>query len=217
MKITLSKSQWQLIGNKAGWIKKAQSAVTQTKKECPRCHGAKSVETKTKDLGTLEYCCHTISCPMCSGKGYIAKEDLDSYYHSMGIIPCPHKTAQLNQEDNIDKQQVIQKQEEIIKQEKLQIAKTILQQLGGNKFVVMTGAKNLTSIGNGLSFRLPGHGFTKNGINYVKIILAPSDTYNIELGKIRGTTYKIINTINDVYFDQLQEIFTRETGLNTHL
>jgi len=123
-----------------------------------------------------------------------------------------------DQEDaDIDKQQKVQKQEEEIKQEKLQIAKTILEQLGGNKFVAMTGAKNFISLGNGLSFKLPGAGFTKNGINYVKIILTPSDTYNIEFGRTRGTTYKVIDTANDIYFDVLQEVFTRETGLNTHL
>jgi len=123
-----------------------------------------------------------------------------------------------DQEDaDIDKQQKIQKYEEELKKEKLQIAKTILEQLGGHQFVVMTGAKNLTSLGNGLSFKLPGAGFTKNGINYVKIILDPSDTYTVEFGRTRGTEYKIINTLNDIYFDVLQEVFTRETGLNTHL
>jgi len=123
-----------------------------------------------------------------------------------------------DQEDaDIDKQQKVQKQENEAKQEKLQIAKTIIEQLGGNRFAAMTGAKNFTSLGNGLSFKLPGAGFTKNSINYVKIILDPSDTYTVEFGKIRGINYKVINTLNDVYFDQLQEIFTRETGLNTHL
>ena len=98
------------------------------------------------------------------------------------------------------------------------IAQTILQQLGGHRFVVMTGAKNLSDTGNGLSFRLPGSGgFTKNGINYVKITLDPSDTYSMEFGKIRGTTYKIIHSTNDIYEEQLQEIFQRETGLSTHL
>ena len=43
------------------------------------------------------------------------------------------------------------------------------------------------------------------------------DIYDMEFGKIRGTTYKIINTINDIYFDKLQSIFTSETGLNTYL
>jgi hypothetical protein len=205
MKITLSKSQWQLIGQTTGWLKNAQSDIIQNKK-CKECHGKGFITTKLKNLGTLDYNEHIISCPSCSGKGYITKEDEISYMHSICNTPCPHcncKTAQKAPEEKEEK--------------KDNIALTILKQLGGNKFLAMTGAKNLINIGNGLSFKLPGAGFTKNGINYVKIILSPNDTYNIEFGKIRGTTYKIINTINEVYFDQLQEIFTSETGLDTHL
>jgi hypothetical protein len=98
------------------------------------------------------------------------------------------------------------------------VALTILQQLGGNKFTVMTGARNLIAIESGLSFRLPGaSGFTKQGINYVKITLDADDTYTMEFGRVRGMTYKVLKTHNGIYFDQLQEIFTSETGLATHL
>jgi len=98
------------------------------------------------------------------------------------------------------------------------IAKTILEQLGGGKFVAMTGARAFINTGNGLSFKLPGAGgFTTNGINYVKITLDPSDTYTVEFGKTRGTNYKIISSYDDIYFDQLQGIFTSETGLAMHL
>jgi hypothetical protein len=201
MKITLSKSQWELIGKTTGWLKNIQSDIINNKK-CKECHGKGFITTKLKNLGTLDYNEHILSCPSCSGKGHITKEDEISYMHSVCNTPCPHcKTAQETSKT----------------QEENNIAKTILKQLGGNKFIAMTGAKNLIDLGNGLSLKLPGAGFTKNGINYVKIILTPSDTYNIEFGKIRGTTYKIINTINDAYFDQLQEIFTSETGLDTHL
>jgi len=109
-----------------------------------------------------------------------------------------------------------QEQEQEEKQQQY-IAKTILEQLGGNKFVVMTGAKNLTGLPNGLSFKLPGAEFAKQGVNYVKITLDPSDTYTMEFGRTRGSEYKVINTHNDIYFDVLQEVFTRETGLETHL
>lgn len=34
------------------------------------------------------------------------------------------------------------------------IAETILQQLGGNKFVVMTGAKNFVALENGIKFNI---------------------------------------------------------------
>jgi len=99
------------------------------------------------------------------------------------------------------------------------IAKIILQQLGGNKFISTTGAKNFINLPNGLSFKIAitGAGITKQNVNYIKIVINPSDTYTMEFSRIRGTEYKIINTIEDVYAEQLQKIFTRETGLETHL
>jgi len=99
---------------------------------------------------------------------------------------------------------------------KTTIATTILKQLGGNNFIAMTGAKNFLDIGNGLSFKIPK---SKNGINYVKIILNPNDTYDIEFGRISSGKYgyKVIKRVYDVYFDQLHDIFTTYTGLDTHL
>jgi len=108
--------------------------------------------------------------------------------------------------------------EEELEQPEQSVAEIIFQQLGGHKFAVMTGAKNLASTGNGLSFRLTGSGgFTKDGINYVKITLNDMDTYDMEFGKIKGSNYKVITTKNDVYNDMLQNIFTDVTGLDTKL
>lgn len=57
------------------------------------------------------------------------------------------------------------------------VAQTILQQLGGNQFVAMTGAKNLVATDNGL--RLD---FGKNAsqANQLKITLRGDDTYDME-------------------------------------
>ena len=96
-----------------------------------------------------------------------------------------------------------------------EIAKTILEQLGGRRFIVMTGAKHFGALPNGLSFRLPGQGFSK--YNCVKILLNGMDTYDIELGNARGTTYKKIRELNGIYNDQLVEILERETGLRFSL
>ena len=96
------------------------------------------------------------------------------------------------------------------------IAKTILQQLGGSKFLVMTGAKNLLDHGNALSMRISGN-MTRNRINYVKITLDPSDTYTVEFGKVRGTKYTVVDSVDDVYCDKLREIFESKTGLLTSL
>ena len=99
----------------------------------------------------------------------------------------------------------------------MKVAEIILEQMGGNKFRAMTGAKNFLSHENkALSFQLPSR-FAKDGINYVKITLNESDTYDMEFGKIWGKSYKVVKTSNDVYCDMLQNIFTAVTGLDTHL
>jgi hypothetical protein len=94
------------------------------------------------------------------------------------------------------------------------IAKEILRQLGGNKFIVMTGAKNLAGGDNYLSFKI---GKNKTSCNYVKIKLNGKDLYDVEFGRIRGHEYKVLKTYNDVYNDQLRDIFTEYTGLYTSL
>lgn len=107
----------------------------------------------------------------------------------------------------------------------------ILQQLGGRKFLVMTGSKNLLygKENNFLSMHLTRN---KLGAQYLRITLTPMDVYKMEFSKtvrkyetIPGTNKKfcvdeklvIIKTIEPVYDDMLQELFTQETGLYTHL
>lgn len=98
------------------------------------------------------------------------------------------------------------------------VAKTILEQLGGGKFIAMTGAKNFLGDTNSLSFRLPGGGgFCKGGINYVKVTLTPADTYNVEFSRIRGQKVTLVDAAEDIYVDQLRSIFTRATGLAVSL
>jgi len=106
------------------------------------------------------------------------------------------------------------------------VAQTILEQLGGNKFIVMTGSKNFVSDKNSLRMKLAGN---KSRANYLKITLNGLDLYdmefdkctaakfNINTGEYRDFEKKEIVRFNDVMFDQLQEIFTSVTGLYTHL
>lgn len=96
------------------------------------------------------------------------------------------------------------------------VAGIILEQLGGNKFVAMTGAKNLTRDGNSLRFHLP-RGFAKNGINLVQITLDPSDTYTMVLSKYRGLKVTPIATVPGLYADNLARNFTYHTGLEVTL
>lgn len=95
------------------------------------------------------------------------------------------------------------------------VVKTIFQQLGGNKFVVMTGAKMLVHGDNWLSFRI---GRNTGNWNYVKIVLTPADLYDMEfatLSKLGDTKKKKV--IKGLYADQLQTVFTDNTGLYTKL
>jgi hypothetical protein len=96
------------------------------------------------------------------------------------------------------------------------IATEILNQLGGNKFVAMTGAKNLMADNNSLQFKLPTK-FAKNNINFVRVTLDPSDTYTVQFFNYRGLNLKKIEEASSVYCDQLQDIFTSVTGLDCTL
>ena len=106
------------------------------------------------------------------------------------------------------------------------IAETILQQLGGNRFVAMTGAKSFYTNGNDLCFRF---GRNKTKANAVRIEYDYGmDLYKMEfiyqtndrLGKnyefIKGQK-KVLKTYNDVYCDMLEELFSEYTGLYTRL
>ena len=98
------------------------------------------------------------------------------------------------------------------------IAITILKQLGGNKFIAMTGANKFYAENNGMGFALPGGGgFCRNGINYVKITLNSMDTYDMEFKRIRGTKITDVAKHEGIYNDMLQSTFTSETGLYTNL
>ena len=94
------------------------------------------------------------------------------------------------------------------------IAREILKQLGGNKFIVMTGARQFVSDNNSLRFKIPR---AKNGINFVKITLNSLDLYDVEYGKIFGEKYTVVNIENNIYDDMLIPSFEKNTGLYTKL
>lgn len=59
----------------------------------------------------------------------------------------------------------------------MSIATTILQQLGGNKFIAMTGAKNFVSVKDGIRFSIGRNG---SKANMVQITLKWDDTYTMQ-------------------------------------
>lgn len=98
----------------------------------------------------------------------------------------------------------------------MEVANTILAQLGGGQFVAMTGSKIFVGSDRALTFKLPAR-FAKDGITAVRVTLEPSDTYTMEFMKVRGSKVTTIAKVEDVYADMLREVFTAKTGLETSL
>jgi len=99
--------------------------------------------------------------------------------------------------------------------DKLQVAKTIYQQLGGNKFKCMVGGENFGGTENSLSFRFK---MCKKA-THCKIILNSTDLYTVNFYKITKKTRDLspVKTYDMIYNDQLEDIFKEFTGLNTRL
>jgi hypothetical protein len=107
-----------------------------------------------------------------------------------------------------------------------EIATTILGQLGGNKFVTMTGSRDFLAIKNGLRMSLVRN---ISGANRLEITLNFLDTYDLRFykyspGRLNKKTFAYtddkvteIAALNEIYCDQLQDIFTSITELYTHL
>lgn len=98
-----------------------------------------------------------------------------------------------------------------------QTAHTIMNQLGGGRFVLMTGAKSFSSTENSISFKIPGKNFAKQSINHVEIVHNPKDTYDMVFSRECAGKLTRVAMQSDVYCDQLQTMFTTHTGLATHL
>ena len=108
-----------------------------------------------------------------------------------------------------------------------EIAKTILEQLGGGRFVAMTGASSMSSgmFGDaasntrepGLSMRIGRNG---KGVKGVIITLEPSDTYRLRfITQKRAPSYEVVTLaeVEGVYVSSLREVFERHTDLLTSL
>jgi len=89
----------------------------------------------------------------------------------------------------------------------------VLRQLGGNKFIAMTGANSFVRDDEKqtILFKVP---HAQNRIKYVKIRLNVMDTYDVEFLSRNGV---LIEKVDGVYNDQLQSTFTEHTGLYTYL
>lgn len=96
----------------------------------------------------------------------------------------------------------------------LEIAKIIMEQLGGNKFVVMCGVKDVRAVSNGVGFKI-----MKNNLkcNYIEIKLNGNDLYDIKYYSIRGTNVNVKHELNDVYAEDMISLMEEDLGLYFHL
>jgi hypothetical protein len=108
----------------------------------------------------------------------------------------------------------------------------MLEQLGGNRFIAMTGAKDFVSSDNPqprLLMRLPSN-LTKRRGTHMEISLLPTDEYLLvffknkrndwrssAMGENTKPTRDIIDTAASVQVGELRRVFTRMTGLDTSL
>lgn len=99
-----------------------------------------------------------------------------------------------------------------------QVPRIILEQLGGKRFLAMTGASHLVGSETALTFALPSTPHCVRGkINRVRVTLDPSDAYTVTYFRVQRGVWLTVEEDDDVYADALQESFTRVTGLATHL
>ena len=100
--------------------------------------------------------------------------------------------------------------------EHMVVAKTILKQFGGNRSISMIGAKNLVAHNDkmgGLSMKHMKTTIDGEPSNYFKVLLNGNDLYDLEFGWIRGHSYKVRKSYENVFAEDLQELFEDTTKL----
>jgi hypothetical protein len=88
----------------------------------------------------------------------------------------------------------------------LTVPKTILEQLGGNDFIALTGAAAFISTEDSLTFRA---GRNPNSVSHVRITLTATDLYAVTFFH----TGRAPRIVDEVYCDILQDVFFKHTGL----
>ena len=97
----------------------------------------------------------------------------------------------------------------------MSIANEIYRQLGGNKFAVMTGAKNFIDIENGIRMKI---GRNKTNHNWMEVTLNSLDLYDVAFAKLTKLgERKSLKEYKNGYNDSLVELFETHTGMYTKL
>jgi len=90
-----------------------------------------------------------------------------------------------------------------------------LKQIGGNRFIAMTGAKHFGVGPNGMSFKI---GRNSKRVNHVTIDYDRGrDLYNMKFDWVTIKGIKNKKTLKGVYADQLAKAFEKYTGMYTSL
>ena len=105
----------------------------------------------------------------------------------------------------------------------MEVAETIRQQLGGQRFVAMTGAKHFLGGDNTLSFQISARNEAK--IKGCRIRLDPDDTDTQVFLKMAkkdpvfrtSTGMDVVEERSGLHAEDLRRVFTSVTGLDTHL
>lgn len=97
----------------------------------------------------------------------------------------------------------------------MDVANEILRQLGGNRFIAMTGAKHIMGDENSLVCKLGRFPGVK--VQMLRVTLDPDDTYTMEFMAIRNHEAKVLDSVSGVYADSLRRVFEEHTGLRTSL
>lgn len=108
----------------------------------------------------------------------------------------------------------------------MNVPEIILQQLGGGRFIAMTGVHNLCGHKDSLFMSLPRN---KSRANRLHIHYVPNDLYTMKFirylpPRLEKKTLALlpeeltyIKIYEEIYCDQLCELFTEVTGLYTNL
>ena len=99
----------------------------------------------------------------------------------------------------------------------MQVAQEILRQLGGNKFLAITGSHTPVADSKNNTLRLTLKP-NKVKAKYLKIKLNGNDTYTMTFFSV-GKDFRIITKkeFEGIYCDQLVELFEETTGLFAYM
>jgi len=98
-----------------------------------------------------------------------------------------------------------------------QIAQTIVEQLGGTRFIAMTGATAFVGIKKGVQFKIKGKHPEKGKVSHIKIMLTDQDLYDVEYFRLYGGKIIEVAQSYGLYADMLKKDIEQNTQLHLSL